>query len=534
MTMAAHPHPPPASPFSLAGLDRLPAWRDSLVWPVDIKAFARRAIEIVGNYLTFVSALPDGFERRVAIAAGANLSGLALTLAEGALFAQGQAELGLHVVGAPPEIDRLGGRSEAREDRYDQGFTRSVHTLKTIERPFLRRLARTQSWCPLHRLPATLVRPQATAVSHNPILRDYLSGSAQRVDFRHVDVLMAEVRRRAGEPAIPARCADLGDKIAAAMSEIEGLAEPFVSRLRALYLDRLTPVLARAASDLLALESVRRLPCRVIAGSNGYFPTRELCAEVRRRGGSVMSFDHGGTTGISERVPVTAIVELSTSDHFVLGTQGMADLVKSARTDALVQAYNRPRITGHTGDPTFKRFCLDGDACRRTRPKVLYPTVRFRGFRQYGIADLPDPVYLDFQFHLVEALKKLKIDLLCKPHPEGVLEGKPHPLEDVAPTAYDKFETYVAGADVFLFDSPYSTVFGEALCTDRRIVLIDYGCWHFNPGVAPGIHERCRIVTGRFDARNRLRVDPVQLAEAILSEGGRPDPGYFRALLAGL
>lgn len=129
---------------------------------------------------------------------------------------------------------------------------------------------------------------------------------------------------------------------------------------------------------------------------------------------------------------------------------------------------------------------------------------------------------------------KLKLDLLCKPHPEGVLEGKPHPLEDIAPTAYDKFETYVAGADVFLFDSPYSTVFGEALCTDRRIVLIDYGCWYFNPGVAPRIHERCRIVTGRFDDRNRLRVDPVELAEAILSEGGRPDPGYFRALLAGV
>jgi hypothetical protein len=152
--------------------------------------------------------------------------------------------------------------------------------------------------------------------------------------------------------------------------------------------------------------------------------------------------------------------------------------------------------------------------------------------RQFPLASLPDVVYWDFQMHLVEELKALDIDLLCKPHPEGHFVGKRNPIEALAPTSYRRFEEHLDDADLFLFDAPTSTTFVEAMCTRRPVVLIDR-FYAINPAVRPAIEARCRIVPARADAQNRLRIDPAALAAAILGAPREADPSYFRRLTVG-
>ena len=124
------------------------------------------------------------------------------------------------------------------------------------------------------------------------------------------------------------------------------------------------------------------------------------------------------------------------------------------------------------------------------RRRVIYVGHPFRGLRQFAIAQMADALYWDFQIRIVEELQKLDVDLLCKPHPEGQFFGKRNPVESLASTSYKPFEQHLDDADVFVFDAPTSTTFGEALCTDRPVVLIDRGHYPFNPALEPMVRAQ--------------------------------------------
>lgn len=173
-----------------------------------------------------------------------------------------------------------------------------------------------------------------------------------------------------------------------------------------------------------------------------------------------------------------------------------------------------------------------GKAGNAPRPRVIYIGHPLRGLRQFPLVSLPDAVYWDFQLHIVEALLRLKIDLLCKPHPEGHFAGRENPIAAIAPTSSRPFEEHLDDADVFVFDAPTSTTFMEAMCTRRHVVLIDR-FYPINPAVMPHIQNRCAIVPVTADSHNRVRVDPDQLADAIFARTKAVDPTYFRNLTVG-
>jgi hypothetical protein len=274
------------------------------------------------------------------------------------------------------------------------------------------------------------------------------------------------------------------------------------------------------------------LPRRIWSGTNGDYATRLVAAEVRRRGGSVDVFDHGGATGVAQLPASTALIEMCTASRYHLATPEMARLLAATEARAFAHRVNEVELAGERGEPTFRRSIRDNTAPSGTRKRVIYVGHPYRGLRQVPLAALPDVVYWDFQIHLVEALKRLDIDLLCKPHPEGYFVGKRNPIEDLAPTSYRRFEEHLDDADLFLFDAPTSTTFVEALCTRRPVVLIDR-FYEINPAVRPRLEERCRIVKAFADGRNRVRVDPADLAAAILTAPREADPRYFRGLVVG-
>ena len=131
-------------------------------------------------------------------------------------------------------------------------------------------------------------------------------------------------------------------------------------------------------------------------------------------------------------------------------------------------------------------------------------------------------------------LAEMPVDLVCKPATEGLLNGRDHPIAEIAPVKTVLFEDVMHEADVFVFDYPASTTFCESLCTDRPVVLIDLGLTRFSAAVAPLIERRCRIVTATFGHDNRPRIDRQALADAILGGPEREDPSDFQCLLAGI
>ena len=175
-----------------------------------------------------------------------------------------------------------------------------------------------------------------------------------------------------------------------------------------------------------------------------------------------------------------------------------------------------------------------GQMRRRAGPgrrRVLYTPLPLIGFRQVIPAFLPDPMSLDWQMRLIETLKTMPVDFACRPHPEGILKGRLHPLASVIDIQTKRFEDHIADTNVFVFDYVQSTTFYEALCTDRIVVLIDMGADIFDEDMSAALRQRCRTVRAHYDDRNRPHVDVDELHEAICSGPENGDPGFFRQLL---
>jgi hypothetical protein len=155
------------------------------------------------------------------------------------------------------------------------------------------------------------------------------------------------------------------------------------------------------------------------------------------------------------------------------------------------------------------------------------------GFRQMAPAMLPDPVHLDWQLRVAESLLSLPLDLICQPHPEGLFAARPHPLERIAPTRRGNYLAQLGEADVVVFDYPSTTALWEAACTEKRIVYLDLRMGRLSPPLDAPFRARCRVLPVAYDDRGRPILDGKALADAVLSEGTAPDPGFFRSLLAG-
>jgi len=516
-----------AVPFDIAAIAAMPGWRAELAWPLAMVPLQAAVAARQRAMLETIGALPHGDDRHAALLAAGRCVSSASALIEAALLVQAERATGLHIAGGPPELDWLRGNSDtppSTPQRLGQpgGASNAM---------FFRRLARTASWTPWWRLPAAMLAPGVTAVTHNAMLREAAAQSEHRVTFLHGDSLLQAWTKNA--PAVDAPTG-LIEALTSALCEEPSLTEPMRGRLAALVRPKLDQYLTQAARDLAALGRVRSIPKRLWSGSGGNYPARALGLEVMRRGGEVMRFDHGGSTGMIDTPDPLTLRETSVSTRFVVPTEAVAALCRAQDAAHPISGMPLPEIGHGSGEPHLRSAVHLAPRPRGSRTKVVYATGALYGFRQLIPPVLRDPVYLDWQLRMAETLATLPVDVLLKPHPEGIFRGRRHPLADAGPTTAERFETVMAESDVFIFDFALSTAFWTALCSDRPIVFIDLGLAPFSPTIRAALHQRCRVVTALWGSDNMPRITRDALGNAI-DDAARmhPDPGPFRRLLAG-
>lgn len=521
--------------YGYAELDQSPGWEARLCWPVAPGALRALGDKVCRTLLGLIAAERDPLVRDALLVASVRMVNPFMVLAEAALAADAEARGEIELIGGPPELAALRDANAVIAVTEDRHRGKGVLDVAPQRWSRLRSSARTASWTAPQRLPLTLLAPEAVAISHNVLLRDHARRTGRRVGFAHGANILFEARRRSASPAAPEAVMALPTRVIdALLAFMDALDEPYRLRLRRLYLARLEVPFRRIAADVMAMRTMKRLPRAMWSGTGSAYATRVIAVEVRRRDGRVTGFDHGGVTGISQLLPLSVLGELGAASTFVVGTPAWAELL--ARSDMLTLAKD---VSGCTldaaqGEPTFRAACLDVPIRRGARRRVIYVCHPYNGYRQFAIAGCRDPIYWDFQRRVVAALAKLDIDLLCKPHPEGFFVGQKNPIEALAPTSYRRFEEHLGDADLFLFDAPTSTTFGEALCTNRPVVLLDRAAQYpVNPLIAPELRRRCRLVPVCFDRDGRMRFDTERLAEAVIGGADSADPGYFRGLLAG-
>ncbi|NMM45593.1 hypothetical protein HH303_13945 [Rhodospirillaceae bacterium KN72] len=512
-----------------------PGWRDRLSWPVTPTRLRELGEEACLRVLDLVRAESDPLHRQIlSVGSGQLINGF-MVLTELAYVASAARSTGASVRTPPPEYDAFFTTGDVASVTADAYRNKGVQDVAASNWPWLRSVARTRSWSGAAGLPAALLGGDGIVLSHNRMVIDHLRRNGVKARFQNAANIVVTCRRAgAGEP-----CRDtipvLTQAVAALCDLCTELDDATRVRLGEILLARLRQSFETIASDVAAVRARTSLPKTVWSGTNGSYATRLIASEVRRRGGRVYVFDHGGVTGISQILPLTAIVEGMFATTFHVGTDAWCDLLRRSGFEALVAGINDGlEIRAGAGEPTFRQACLDLPPPRKgARRRAIYVSHPYYGHRQFAIAGMRDPIYMDFQIDLIERLKAHDIDLMLKPHPEGHFGDDTYPLQHMAETSFRRFETHLRDADVFIFDAPTSTTFCEALCTNRPVILIDRTQYPTNPVLDEQVAARCLVVRTDYDGNNRLRVDAQGLDRTIAALPDAADPSFFRNLLVG-
>jgi hypothetical protein len=500
-------------------------WRRNVAWPVDLGQACRLGSEQMRAALQWARQRDDALLRDASLLALPVILSYARAIVLAALAAERAARAGARLAGAAPEFAYLQegeGRPPARSE--------AILAPEPVRLPLLRRLARMRTWTALPRLPRALLRPDAVAVSHNPLLCAVAASEGKAVGFQHAETTLGAARVRAGAP--PHR-PEQASALAHVIVGDDVLAEPYRRRAFELVEATARVHLERALADMAALRAAP-LPDEIWSGSGGLYAPRALGLEVLRRGGHVRRFDHGTPREFVATAEVTALIELAVSSEFVLVTPEVATICRNQIDNSLLDPSRPVAIRGARGDPVFSRVPARRPARQAgERPRVVYAPTQLLGFRQLLPALPPDVVYLDWQMRVAEALRDLNVNFVCQAHPEGLFKGKPHPLAEVATTLRGNFDTQLSSADVFVFDCPTTTALWEAACTDARIVFLDIGSGRMTATIAELFAKRARVISIAYDDANRPVLDVAALREAVLADGPTPDPMPLRRLLAG-
>ncbi len=517
-----------AVPFDLKSAMDGTAWRADLRWPVAYPSLREKQLSTLSSILNLIAEISDPEVRRLALLVQGALGSLVRTIGELALLAEAGAGENVRFVGATPEFEYLCGNIPPAELKPAVPARKKD---QNINLAWARQLARAASWTksPL-RIARAMIAPDHVAVSHNALMRDVASRSAEAVGFRHAEHILLDGRRLALPQDNKDLVRDVVERYEPLLGHTYDVAPATLERMVAIYRKSAPIIVERAARDLDGLSRLSNLPRSLWAGSAGPYAVRAIAIEVRRRGGTTTGFDHGGSLSMIDDPAQVVLRELSVNDRYILPTVGCVEAITRSGALAANRPFGETRLVAADGDPTFRVPTRSAGNGARRKPRIYYMASIFRGLRQHVPTYLPDPVYLDWQLRLIESVRGLKVELISKPHPEGLLKGARHPLEDAGPVEYRRFEEIRDDADGFLYDLPQSTTFWEAVCTDRPITLIDFGVTRFNATVEPLIQRRCRVVKVRWDVRNLPMIDADELADALLCKQ-LADPSEFRKLL---
>lgn len=300
---------------------------------------------------------------------------------------------------------------------------------------------------------------------------------------------------------------------------------------QAKYLEDLTSGMLMYAADLMG--SIKE----EIRGKNGInlltstfvslFP-RTLCVTLRKNGGRVITFNHGGDIGIYDS-PTMSFFEFAVADEFITYTKGSIGLLEKIRDSYPIPRNNKCVIKSCNSDEFYKMWQKN----KQKSPPEKIKRVMFIGYphnqsRKYHAAGSLSLMQLNMELRIVDCLKRAGYEVLYKAHPErlkevkGIFDGKATVLEGY-------FEDCMEKADAFLFGSIRATPFSIALCTKKPMIAVSIDSEQFKPHAEAMdlLKKRCAFIKAGFDERNRIVFDEKTLLDVLAQKPGMPNTEFI-------
>ena len=405
----------------------------------------------------------------------------------------------------------------------------------------LRRMGRQVQWvgwrgCLMHRKSDAAA---ITVMAHNPLLLQALKADGRPVYYLASDRLVPASDPRTPESELTRQLHVLAEASWELIRELLArIGWTPSDKLRRYVLSLTTGLLQQVAQDYRHVERLWAHDCprTLWTGSGGFYWARIARAIVQERGGEVVGFDHGGPTSALQSKDIYYIDGLFAS-RFITHTQAGAALYQE---NARYWPFGLPplRVDGcpgnsvrHLRELVEREWAKPGSGKIR---RVMYVGTVFRGERHWTETVLmDDAVYLDWQARLMATLVRSGVDVICKPHPGGMLKGRRLEYTTTCTFRYEPLEEIWDEADAFVFDYAGSTAFWHTLCTRKPVIWINHGLhpWHTEPYAL--IQRRCRIVDAGFDEDNRLQMDVSLLRRHLQEPPGEPDLAFVLRYMIG-
>lgn len=510
-------------PFDFDALCSMPEWREGLWWPFSARDYEATHHAVVTGLIELAEHT-DEADRDAVLAILGHLLVTVLPGVEAARALECELAGDCRLIGGPAELHFLRNGGDLPPVRR----TPAVETYEGPRHPWIRGLLETSDWTSPLALPRAMLSAKQAVLTLTPVLRDWLQTERPAAPFRPAWVMLRKLRARGKAPSA-SRVRRLADAIAQTIATTAPITTPIVrERFVALAASQAAHLLTLAMTDL---DGARRsaLPTHLLSGTGGYYPSRVLGLEVTRRGGEVWRFEHGGSSGFTDREGF-AVVEGAGTTRFVALTAPKANLVRDLNIGGMSKLFAPVAVHAGNGDPALRALAHQPRQRAPGRLRVCYACTFLTGYRKTVADVMPDVLYMDWQLRLSAMLARLDVDYVTKPHPEGIRSHQM--LAQVAAVDLRRFEEMMDWADVFVFDHMGSSAFWAALVSDRPVVYVDIGYGTFSPGGLEMVRRRCTVIQATHGPNNRPVVDERELAAAVMATGP-VDTSEIRAIFCG-
>lgn len=254
---------------------------------------------------------------------------------------------------------------------------------------------------------------------------------------------------------------------------------------------------------------------------------RAIAIAVRRHGGRVTSFTHGGSLGFFDS-PTFQLSEFMLSDTFVAYTEESAKLfswIHARRPNPLAA-----RVTFASSDDM--RFAVLCATFAKAPPPARVRRVLYIGDshafwrRSLGNARF-SLMHLDLERRLCALLIRNGYEVVYKAHPDHAERIRPL-LADLVPVRTEDFSQVLHEADAYLFGNVRTTAFPIALCTNKPVIgiLLEDERSRVHPEAFAALCARCAMIPAHFDERQRIIVHEDKLLAALAATPRQPDMAF--------
>jgi hypothetical protein len=503
---------------------------DDFVWPMRFAEAGAILESQTSRQLQFAAALED-LEARFVVMGCIPLTIATLTTTDAALHVVAAERAGISF-SALPEIARF----LAGDIGIDElGAPFSANGLIPGQPPlfaWLRQVRISSQWNGARSF-AGLLRPEATVVSVNGLIKDHLLRADVPVRFRHQWSVFNASRRNGSAYRVDLDA--LASQFAEAMSDIAELPDAIRARLQVLLQREARYALGVTAGHLNKMSALRRFPRQLWSGSGGHYGTRLIGLEVMRRGGWTRRFAHGLNSSFMFRNkdPIRT-TEFLVSNEFTLPTSKFLEHLDEIDVIEETPEVFRVMLSSGSGDPHLFERQPSGAARQRSRlPRVLYAPTPARGFRQYLSPQLPDVPYFDWRARLFRHIEMLPIEMIYTLHPRERRIGNGTEPSNGTLITDRNFEDLIPEVDIILLDYLKSTTAASAICSNKPVIYIDLEGLEFEARSLEHLQDRCTVLHASHDDHGRPDIDWEELAAALVKTRHDVDVSFFRELYTG-